>query len=210
MANFEVIMPKLGESIIEATIVHWLKKVGDPVVEDEPIADLATDKVDSEIPSPVAGTMLKTFFNEGDVVPVGKVIALIDMGGEDSAPVDVETQAPVPAIKTPEIAAPSVATTVSATPAITVAETPAQDKPVSDRFYSPLVRSIAKQENIPFSELDSVSGSGKDGRLNKEDLINYLKTRTAVPVLQHSTPTAATLKPASPPITSAISGLPSR
>ncbi len=204
MANFEVIMPKLGESIIEATIVHWLKKVGDPVVEDEPIADLATDKVDSEIPSPVAGIMLKTFFNEGDVVQVGRVIALIDMGGEDSAPVAVETLIPAAEVKTPEIDAPSVAAPVLTNTAVTVTETPTEDKPVSGRFYSPLVRSIAKQENIHFSELDSVSGSGKDGRLNKEDILNYLKNRTAAPIQQSvSVPAVASQKPAAPQVTSA-------
>ena len=85
MANFELVMPKLGESIIEATIVRWHKKEGDQVVEDESIADLATDKVDSEIPSPVEGTITKLFFNEGDIVPVGQVIAIINMGGGDVA-----------------------------------------------------------------------------------------------------------------------------
>ena len=85
MANFELVMPKLGESIIEATIVRWHKKEGDQVTEDESIADLATDKVDSEIPSPVEGTVVKLLFKEGDVVPVGKVIAIINMGGEATA-----------------------------------------------------------------------------------------------------------------------------
>ena len=169
MANFEVIMPKLGESIIEATIVHWLKKVGEQVVEDEPIADLATDKVDSEIPSPVEGILVKTFYNEGDVVPVGKVIAIIDMGGEGSAPETAEKQEPQPS---------SVTATENRTVAAGNADSAADEKPVSDRFYSPLVRSIAKQENISFGELESVPGTGKDGRLNKQDLIAYMQNRS--------------------------------
>ena len=98
MANFELVMPKLGESIIEATIVRWHKKEGDQVVEDESIADLATDKVDSEIPSPVEGTVTKLFYKEGDVVPVGKVIALINLGGDDE-PSDVQADK-----KEPEVA----------------------------------------------------------------------------------------------------------
>ena len=86
MAKFEIIMPKLGESIIEATITRWVKNTGDEVEEDDSIVEIATDKVDSEIPSPVEGKIIETLYNEGDVVPVGKVIAIVDMGGEDGAP----------------------------------------------------------------------------------------------------------------------------
>jgi 2-oxoglutarate dehydrogenase E2 component (dihydrolipoamide succinyltransferase) len=190
MANFELIMPKLGESIIEATIVRWLKKEGDAVTEDEPIAELATDKVDSEIPSPVAGTILKTFFNEGDVVPVGKIIALIDLTGdgviEETAKADVSQAASEPVAKA------AVAEVVIA-PVVEAVE--------SDRFYSPLVRSIAKQENISLSELDSVPGSGKDGRLNKQDILNYLQNRTTAPKALPAAVAASQPKTA-PPVTS--------
>lgn len=178
MANFELVMPKLGESIIEATIVRWHKKEGDQVTEDEAIADLATDKVDSEIPSPVEGTITKLFYNEGDVVPVGKIIAIINMGGEAEAPVEE--------VKTEKNAAVEAVTTANP---VVVAEMHNE----SDRFYSPLVRSIAKQENISFSELDAVKGTGKDNRLTKQDLIDYLKTRgtqVAAPV-SSSTPAAS-------------------
>jgi len=163
MANFELVMPKLGESIIEATIVRWLKKAGDEVTEDEPIAELATDKVDSEIPSPVAGKILKTLFNEGDVVPVGKVIAIIDLTGEGV----VEEVPAAPAVVVPE---------VNVNQPATVKEKTIQ--PASTRFYSPLVRSIARQENIPLIELDPVHGSGKDGRLTKQDMMDYLANRS--------------------------------
>ncbi len=172
MANFELVMPKLGESIIEATIVRWHKKEGDQVVEDESIADLATDKVDSEIPSPVEGTITKLFFNEGDIVPVGKVIAIINMGGGDAvAPAETQPSAE------PEASKPVVQAAAKAVEAAPAAVE-------SDRFYSPLVRSIAKQENIPFSELDSLKGSGKDNRLTKQDLMDYLQTRTSKPTGQ--------------------------
>ncbi len=165
MANFELVMPKLGESIIEATIVRWHKKEGDLVVEDESIADLATDKVDSEIPSPVEGVITKLFFNEGDIVPVGKVIAIINMGGSDAAAPSEALPAAEPQATTPEVQA-------AAKPVETAAAAVE-----SDRFYSPLVRNIAKQENIPFSELDNLKGSGKDNRLTKQDLLDYLQAR---------------------------------
>ena len=172
MANFELVMPKLGESIIEATIVRWHKKEGDLVVEDESIADLATDKVDSEIPSPVEGVITKLFFNEGDIVPVGKVIAIINMGGSDAAAPSEALPAAEPQATTPEVQA-------AAKPVETAAAAVE-----SDRFYSPLVRNIAKQENIPFSELDNLKGSGKDNRLTKQDLLDYLQARATKPAAQ--------------------------
>jgi 2-oxoglutarate dehydrogenase E2 component (dihydrolipoamide succinyltransferase) len=181
MANFELVMPKLGESIIEATIVRWHKKEGDQVSEDESIADLATDKVDSEIPSPVEGTVTKLFFKEGDVVPVGKVIAIINMGGAE------EPVAPAPATE----AAPVIQETkTEVQPAATVVNvTEAESE--SDRFYSPLVRNIAKQENITLKELDSVAGTGKDNRLTKQDLLDYLQTRGSQPAMQAATSSVA-------------------
>ena len=171
MANFELVMPKLGESIIEATIVRWHKKEGDLVVEDESIADLATDKVDSEIPSPVEGIITKLFYQEGDIVPVGKVIAIINLGGEEVASAEI-----VPATKSeaPEV---KTAVTQPAATTVNVVETPVE----SDRFYSPLVRSIAKQENIPFNELDNLTGTGKDNRLTKQDILDYIKNRATKP-----------------------------
>ncbi len=194
MANFELIMPKLGESIIEATIVRWHKKEGDQVVEDESIADLATDKVDSEIPSPVEGTITKLFYKEGDIVPVGKVIAIINMGGEESAPVEKKAEEPASAAAT---AAPVVvAEKAQAVKAEAQPESSDFDfvetAVSSDRFYSPLVRSIAKQENIPFSELENVPGTGKDNRLTKQDILDYIKNRGAKPAAQ---PAATAEKP---------------
>jgi len=185
MANFELVMPKLGESIIEATIVRWHKKEGEQVTEDESIADLATDKVDSEIPSPVEGIVTKLFFKEGDVVPVGKVIALINMGGADDASVNAVAEKESTAVELK---------TETQSPAIVENLTEATSE--SDRFYSPLVRSIAKQEKIALSELDKVTGSGKDNRLTKQDLLDYIKNRgTQVAAQSVITPATAAEKP---------------
>ena len=187
MANFELVMPKLGESIIEATIVRWHKKEGDQVVEDESIADLATDKVDSEIPSPVEGTVTKLFYKEGDVVPVGKVIALINLGGDDE-PSDVQADKKEPEVaeSKPESKPETKPETQPAATSVNIAETTSE----SDRFYSPLVRSIARQENISLNELVSVSGTGKDNRLTKQDVLDYIKNRGSKPAAEPSTASA--------------------
>lgn len=166
MANFEIIMPKLGESIIEATITKWLKKVGDAVAEDDPIVEIATDKVDSEIPSPVEGKLIKSLFNEGDVVPVGTVIAIVSMDGEDAAE--------------PAIISVDVENNIAEKQVTAIVPEVITEK--SDKFYSPLVKSIAKQENISVGELDSIKGSGKDERVTKEDVLGYLKNKTSLPV----------------------------
>lgn len=174
MAKFEIVMPKLGESIIEATIIRWLKAEGDMIAEDEVICELATDKVDSEIPSPVDGKIIKILYKEGDVIPVGKLIAIIDMDGENAV---VDTSS-----------SPQAAPYIEAITTIEEQNTP---ESLSDRFYSPLVKSIAKQENISNKELDLINGSGKDGRVTKEDVLEYLKTRNSRPTLV-STPVPAT------------------
>ena len=169
-------MPKLGESIIEATITRWLKAEGDMIAEDEVICELATDKVDSEIPSPVDGKIIKLLFKEGDVIPVGTRIAIIDMDGENAVEDHAFTPLAVPYIE--QIAPAEEQNTPDAS---------------SDRFYSPLVKSIAKQENISNKELDLISGSGKDARVTKEDLLEYLKSRNSQPTpVSATTPIAAT------------------
>ena len=198
MANFELVMPKLGESIIEATIVRWHKKEGEQVVEDESIADLATDKVDSEIPSPVEGIVTKLFYKEGDVVPVGKIIAIISLGGSEE-PIP---EAPKSITESePEMAEISAKDEVHA---ITSVETGFE----SGRFYSPLVRSIAKQENIPFSELENVAGTGKDNRLTKQDVLDYIQNRGSKTVSQSDLVQAPVLeKPKiQPPVVTSTTG----
>lgn len=173
MAIFEVVMPKLGESIIEATITKWLLQEGDTVAEDDPILEIATDKVDSEIPSPVEGKITKVHFAEGDVVPVGAIIALIDMDGEDgdeNTPKEDVKEEKKEAVTSNQVGEPAE---------IAVQEVATVDFSSSDRFYSPLVKSIAKQENISIDELNSISGSGKESRVTKKDILQYLDDKKA-------------------------------
>lgn len=158
-------MPKLGESIIEATITKWLKNPGDQIEEDDPIVEIATDKVDSEIPSPVEGKLVKVLFNEGDIVAVGKVIAIIDTDGDAAVESEIVTEA------AGTIASEIAETTAAVAPEATTIENS------SNRFYSPLVKNIAKTEGIGQAELDNITGSGKDGRVTKDDLMSYLKNR---------------------------------
>ena len=160
-------MPKMGESIMEATILNWVKNVGDTIEVDETIIEIATDKVDSEIPSPVAGTLSKILFNVNDVVPIGTVIALIDTGGPGSVVEPTITE-----IKTAE------APIQASQQATEIKVEPISEKTESDRFYSPLVKNIAKEEGISVSEMDKIPGSGQEGRLTKNDLLAYLKTRS--------------------------------
>ncbi len=184
MSAFELVMPKLGESIIEATITRWLKKEGDTVSEDEPMVEIATDKVDSEIPSPVAGVIKQILFKENDVVAVGKVIAVILMG--DVVP---ETSADEPLRADPVAIAAEL-------PDAAIKIIDEEPSPAASRFYSPLVKSIARQEKISIAELETIPGTGKDARLTKDDLLAYLKARDAVgagrvDLTSASTPNAA-------------------
>ncbi len=181
MANYEVVVPKLGESVIEATITKWLKNEGEMVHEDDPIVEIATDKVDSEIPSLVSGILVKKLFIEGDLVPVGAVFAIIDTSDITGIVKDVK-----PAEADEEVKACRSETTIAAlsgNPVLpvesAVQEHVAHESASGTRFYSPLVRSIALQENISFTELDSLSGTGKDDRLTKQDLLNFVKDRQA-------------------------------
>lgn len=185
MAKFELKMPKLGESITEATITKWLKQPGDSIELDDAILEIATDKVDSEIPSPVEGTLKEQLFNEGDVVEVDVTIAIIETGGEGEEDSQAEKEKDQPEKKekekTPEKA--QAATTAAA------ATQKEEQQPETDeakksathdssgRFFSPLVRSIAKEENISMQELENIQGSGKNNRLTKNDLMEYLEQR---------------------------------
>ncbi|MCB0637148.1 MAG: 2-oxo acid dehydrogenase subunit E2 [Lewinella sp.] len=200
MAQVELVMPKMGESIMEATILNWVKKEGDSVEVDETILEIATDKVDSEVPSPVEGVIGKVLFKENDTVAVGEVIAIIETQGEGAAPQPTPSVQDQPA-ETPAEPTP-VASNGNGAPA--PQPEPAMAGAVSatsgDRFYSPLVRSIAQEEGIPQNELDRVPGSGKDGRVTKKDILAYLKDRTAVPQPPVQQPTAPTA-PAAPSMT---------
>ncbi len=211
MANYEVIVPKLGESVIEATITKWLKNEGDRIQEDETIVEIATDKVDSEIPSLVSGVLIKKLFLEGDTVPVGAVFAIIDTAGNDKV---VATEQPVQ--EEPKAASCKSETTLAALSGNPVFEpetiVPLHEETPSasgTRFYSPLVRSIAQQEGISFTELDSITGTGNDDRITKQDILTYLKDRkTGIKPVEPPVAIAATANPvvASPAIQQIIPG----
>lgn len=171
MSEFKVLMPKMGESVQEATITKWFVKEGDRIEEDDLLFEIATEKVDSEIPSPVEGVIAKILYQVNDLVPVGEVVALINTSGESSPETPVAEEAPEskPPTTTEKVADRST------------------DQTEPTRFYSPLVKSIAKAENITTSELETIEGSGVGGRVQKADLLNYLnnkgkQTSTADPV----------------------------
>ena len=173
MAQVELIMPKMGESVAEATIIKWLKSEGETIDMEESVLEIATDKVDSEVPSPVEGTLVKILFNEDDVVQVGQAVALIETDAAAAA-------APAPAASTEtEKAAEKAEVAVQAamdTVASPSANGSLEKTDASGRFYSPLVRSMAEQEGISMSELEAIPGTGKDGRVTKNDMKNYLSS----------------------------------
>lgn len=178
MAQFEMIMPKMGESVAEATIIKWLKAEGDWIDADESVLEIATDKVDSEVPAPNAGKLIKRMFQEGEVVKVGAVIALISSDAAETVSAPQETN--------PVVMSAPVQTPVTPTMPVTVAVV--QDFSQSGRFYSPLVKNIAKEEGISIAELERIPGSGMEGRVTKQDMLAYLSSRGTA----SGTPSAAT------------------
>jgi 2-oxoglutarate dehydrogenase E2 component (dihydrolipoamide succinyltransferase) len=169
MAVVDLVMPKMGESIMEATILKWNKNVGDSVAMDETMLEIATDKVDSEVPSTGAGIVTEILFKVDDVVPVGTVIARISSeGAAASTPAAAPQAAPTPAL----VAVPQAIAAASAKVAANTSDTP--------RFYSPLVLNIAAQEGIGMAELETIAGTGAEGRVSKKDIINYVANRSAV------------------------------
>ncbi len=197
MATVDLVMPKMGESIMEATILKWNKAIGDSIEMDETILEIATDKVDTEVPSPVDGVLAEIKYQEGDVVAVGEVIAVISTEGE------VIKAAPKPALAEVAHEAPVVAPAPQA-----VVQTNGQHHaPVAatavitaSRFYSPLVKNIAQKEGITMSELETVPGTGRDGRVTKKDILGYINGRTAAP----ATPIPQVLAVPSMPSVSAV------
>ena len=198
MGKVEMIMPKMGESIMEATVLTWLKKEGDTIEQDESVLEVATDKVDTEVPATYAGVLTQILAQEGDVVPVGSAIAIITTSGNE----ELLTNG-VEKIQEPDLAeAAVVAEAVVLTGSVIETSSPTltQD-PIPGRFYSPLVLNIARQEQIPMTELETIPGSGKEGRVTKKDILNHLENRNggavtlAEPAVQPSQPVVSTPAP---------------
>ncbi len=185
----------MGESVAEATITNWLKNVGEKIEADEAVLEIATDKVDSEVPSEVSGVLVEVLFQVDDVVKVGQTIAIIETEGG--------------AVETPKVATETVATPVAEVmktvevAQVTVA--PADFKS-SDKFYSPLVKNIATAEGISVTELESIAGSGKDGRVTKEDILNYIKNRGSQPAVAAPVVSQPTVTPPTQVIPVSVNG----
>lgn len=219
MAIAELVMPKLGESIMEATILKWNKKVGDHVKQDETVLDIATDKVDSEVPSTAEGVITEILFNVNDVVPIGTVIARINTASSNGVAAPVATASPETIIEhiveTAAVETPAQPTPPPPPPPVAIAEVPVAavvepkveeipfvpaasnvqllDKPATNRFYSPLVLNIANSEGISLSELERIPGTGIDGRVSKKDILNYVadKKSGTVPAFIPTAPAPA-------------------
>jgi 2-oxoglutarate dehydrogenase E2 component (dihydrolipoamide succinyltransferase) len=183
MAQIEIRLPKMGESVTEAVITNWLKEVGDTVEMDEPLVEVATDKVDNELPSEAAGVLVKRLFEKDETVQVGEVIAIISTDGSAAEPVST----PEPAAVADVISSVAVAQSM-----VTNNEVSRIDTSSSSRFYSPLVKSIAAQENISLQELEAISGTGAEGRVTKKDILNFIENRTSAPIVAQPTAPAST------------------
>jgi 2-oxoglutarate dehydrogenase E2 component (dihydrolipoamide succinyltransferase) len=174
MARFELKLPKMGESVAEATITNWLKEVGDKIEADEAVLEIATDKVDSEVPSEVSGILVERLFGKDDLVQVGQTIAIIETEGDESTGTDTAVPEAVAAVeKTIDSARDAVASPTAGN---------SLDTLNSDKFFSPLVKNIAAAEGVTVAELDLIAGTGKEGRVTKNDILEYVKNKTNQPV----------------------------
>ncbi len=190
MAQVQMVMPKMGESIMEGTILNWLKKVGDKIEQDESVLEVATDKVDTEVPSTHAGVIVEILAKEGEVVPIGKPILIIETAGGTQAAAPAPASLAAPAVPSNGAASAAAATV----PAVAAKEIKSSD---SERFYSPLVKNIARQEGLSVQELDQIAGSGKDNRVTKNDLLAYLQNgRPATSRPAEAAPAPAAAAPA--------------
>lgn len=172
MAKYELKLPKMGESVAEATITNWLKKVGDTIATDEAVLEIATDKVDSEVPSEVSGVLHEILFQVNEVVQVGQTIAIIEteVAAATESPAIIETMTEVPTEIVAAVEKPIVALTE------TVTETVSNNYAESTKFFSPLVKTIAQAENISLAELEKINGTGAEGRVTKNDILKYINS----------------------------------
>ena len=203
MAEKPILMPKMGESIAEATVIRWLKNVGERVEKDEPIVEIATDKVDSEIPSTEAGILVKQLYKDGDVVKVGEAVAMIDSEGASAAPSApapvVSNAAPViEPVATPQAAAQNIENQISE-----ITQNHVHVASTEGRFYSPLVLNIAREEGISMSQLEQIPGTGKDGRVTKADILNFVQNKTGVAAVQPAA--TAQIEPVASPVITPVS-----
>jgi 2-oxoglutarate dehydrogenase E2 component (dihydrolipoamide succinyltransferase) len=200
MAKFELKLPKMGESVAEATITNWLKEVGDKIEVDEAVLEIATDKVDSEVPSEVSGILIEKLFGKDDLVQVGQTIAIIETEGGATSEVKETTKE-----KEVAVSADVDAKFVEAANDFVAVATPIskQDYSNSEKFFSPLVKNIAKEEGVSIVELESIAGSGNKGRVTKNDILEYIATRgkapsaSAAPVIEVAKPVAQSAVPVS-------------
>ena len=179
MTKFELKLPKMGESVAEATLTSWLKEVGDTIEEDEAVLEIATDKVDSEVPSEVTGVLVEKLFKVDDVIQVGQTIAIIEIAGEGAIPEVSSPEEENEVIPTKEIIA------AVAAPILETVSSVVQSS--DSRFYSPLVKNIAVAEGISQQELDQISGTGKDGRVTKNDILKFVENRSTQPLIKETT-----------------------
>lgn len=184
MAKFELKLPKMGESVAEATITSWLKNVGDTIEADEAVLEIATDKVDSEVPSEVQGVLIEQLFNVDDVVQVGQTIAIIESSASGSVEIPKMEEEPF----SPQVVTESASVMQASQSVESAKNTVAPITSTEDRFYSPLVKNIAKQEGISQAELDIISGTGKEGRVTKNDILDYIENRSSKPSKQEEAP----------------------
>ena len=197
MAQIEIRLPKMGESVTEATITNWLKNIGDTVNLDEPLVEVATDKVDNELPSEAAGVLIKQLFTKDQVAQVGDVIAIISTDGEGAV-----SEEPAKEVSAPSVSVAEITKSIDEAVAVAAGEAISKTGP-SGKFYSPLVRSIAEKEGISITELESLEGSGQAGRVTKKDILNLVDNRgnvVAAPVVKAEViaPVAKPVAPAAP------------
>ena len=196
MARFELKLPKMGESVAEATITNWLKQVGDKIEADDAVLEIATDKVDSEVPSEVSGVLVEQLFAKDDLVQVGQTIAIIETDATAES-----TPAPVESVTIP-VAVAEIEKSVEVAQAIV---TPVVDFKGTEKFLSPLVKNIAKEEGVSVAELESIQGSGKEGRVTKEDILAYVAGRQKSPVANSSVSTP-TIVPSTQAVPVSVNG----
>lgn len=206
MAQIEIRLPKMGESVTEATITNWLKEVGDTIELDEPLVEVATDKVDNELPSEAEGVLVKQLFQKDEVAQVGDVIAIISTDGDapsnDSSAPAAEKEASTSAASesvAPAVVAESITAEVATMTANVNGNGAVSKTGPSGKFYSPLVRSIAEKEGVSMSELETISGSGQNGRVTKKDILGYIDGDRSAATVAAPAPSAPAVAPAAAP-----------